>query len=297
MGDNRPIETLTLETARGLLPARPVEGHKGTFGHCFVLAGSRGLSGAAGLVAKGVLRAGAGLCTVGMPQPLGDLIASYVLEATTRPLPFTGAETLARDALEPALDCVQGKQSVVVGPGLSQHADTQAFIRAFVAQCPAPLVIDADGLNALAHGLEPLAKRSAPAIITPHPGEMARLCGLDTGQVQRRRIEVAERFAAEQRCVVVLKGAATVVTDGGETCKNGTGNSGMGTGGTGDVLAGVIGGLLAQGIRPFDAARLGVFVHGLAGDLAAAEKTGRGMTAGDLAEALPAAWRRIEENG
>jgi NAD(P)H-hydrate epimerase len=297
MAEHGPLETLTIETAHRLLPDRPEEGHKGTFGHCFVLAGSRGLSGAAGLVARGVLRAGAGLCTIGMPQPLGDLIGFYVLEATTRPLPFTGAETLALEALEPALDFARDKQAVVLGPGLSQHPETQAFIRAFVAQCPAPLVIDADGLNALAQELAPLAKRDAATIITPHPGEMARLCGMETGHVQRRRAEAAERLAAEQHCVVVLKGAATLVTDGYETCKNATGNSGMGTGGTGDVLAGVIGGLLAQGMQPLDAARLGVFVHGLAGDLAAAEKSGRGMMAGDLAEALPAAWRRIEENG
>lgn len=291
------MEALTLERARGLLPPRPAGGHKGTFGHCFVLAGSRGFSGAAGLVAKGVLRSGAGLCTLGIPQPLGDLVAGYVLEATTLPLPFTGAESLALEALEPALEFAADKQAVVLGPGLSQHPDTQAFIQAFVRTCPVPIVIDADGLNALAQDLAPLKERTGITLLTPHPGEMGRLIEADTKEVQADRARIAQRFAAECRCTVVLKGEGTVVTDGGQTCKNATGNPGMGTGGTGDVLAGVLGGLLAQGMRPLDAARLGVFVHGLAGDLAAEENTGRGMTAGDLAAALPAAWRRIEESG
>lgn len=286
---------LTKDRVRALLPERPKEGHKGTFGHLYVIAGSRGLTGAPKMVGEGAARAGAGLVTVGVAEPLADLVAAGLLEVMTMVLPATASETIAPEAAETALGFAEGKDAVAIGPGLSQHEDTQAFIRAFVPKCVAPLVIDADGLNAIAGHPETMDNIGRPYMITPHPGEMARLCDCSPKDVQADREGIAQRFAQENGCVVVLKGYQTVVADpGGEVCVNPTGNSGLGSGGTGDVLTGVLGGLVAQGMSPWDAARLGVYLHGLAGDLAAEVKTERALIARDVLDALPEAWRILE---
>jgi len=286
---------LTCETVCRLLPERPRDAHKGTFGHVFLLAGSRGFTGAAKLAAEGALRAGAGLATVGVPRPLADIIATALTEAMSLPLPSTEAESLASEALRPALEFASSKQAVVLGPGLSQQPETTTFVREFVRQCPIPLLVDADGLNCLSGGTAALAEAEAPCIVTPHPGEMARLTGLSTREVQDDREGAARRFAADHGCVVVLKGHGTVIAgESGECYVNATGNSGMATGGTGDVLAGLLGGLMAQGMACIDAAQLGVFAHGLAGDIAAASMTERGVIARDLLGCVPKAWHRIE---
>jgi ADP-dependent NAD(P)H-hydrate dehydratase / NAD(P)H-hydrate epimerase len=221
-------------------------------------------------------------------------VAMGPAEAMTLPLPFTGAETLSFAALAPALAFAGRVTAAVLGPGLSRHPETRAFTMAFVERCPVPLVVDADGLNNLADELRPLATSAAPRILTPHPGEMARLTGLSIAEVQADRERVAARFAVEHRCVVVLKGQGTVIAGPGGLYVNTTGNPGMATGGTGDVLAGLTGGLLAQGADPVGAAALGVWLHGLAGDFAAASKTGRAMLARDLVDALPDAWASAE---
>jgi len=286
---------LTKQRIRALLPARPRDAHKGVFGHLFVIGGSRGFTGAAKLAGLAAARSGTGLVTVGTPRPLADVVASGAMELMTLPLAFTRAEAISSEALRPALEFAQGKSAVAIGPGLSQQVSTQTFIRAFVAKCTPPIVIDADGLNALAAHTRVLSSIKCPCILTPHPGEMARLCGKTTAEVQKNRAEIAAAFAKEHGCVVVLKGHRTVVAapDGG-VFLNSTGNSGMATGGTGDVLTGILGGLLAQGLTQLDAAQVGVYLHGLAGDLAAAEKTERALIAGDLIETLPAAWRYLE---
>ncbi len=290
-------QELSAQMVGSLLPARPPEGHKGAFGHVFILAGSRGFTGAAKLAAEAASRSGVGLVTAGVPQPLGDVVAAGLLEAMTLPLPFTGGETLAYAALAPALAFADTKQAVVLGPGLSLHPDTRRFVEEFVRRCAAPLLIDADGLNALSRDLSPLDAPENVRVLTPHPGEMARLTGTTPTQVQKDREGIALRFAERHRCVLVLKGHRTVVAEpGGSCCVNPTGNSGMGTGGTGDVLSGLIGGLLAQGMSAFDAARIGVYVHGLAGDIAAEEMTQRGMIARDVVNAIPRAWRLLEES-
>lgn len=278
------------------MPRRPDVGHKGTFGHLFVIAGSRGFTGAAKLACEAAGRSGVGLVTVGIPYPLGDIIAAALTETMSLRLPSTDTESLSADALEPALNFARNTQAVVLGPGLSRHSATASFVLDFVPQCPAPLLVDADGLNALSENPAVLHELRQPCVLTPHPGEMARLTGMSTKEVQENRASIAARVAAERGCVVVLKGYRTVVAaPDGETAVNTTGNNGLGSGGTGDVLAGLIGGLLAQGASAYDAACLGVYVHGLAGDIAAERLTRRALIASDVIAALPEAWRVLEE--
>lgn len=280
---------------RPLLPKRPEGGHKGTFGHVFIIAGSRGFTGAVKLACGGATRSGAGLVTAGVPSTLGDVVASFLTESMTYLLPGTEGESISYAALDQALDFSSSKQAVALGPGLSQHEDTKRFVREFVARCPVPLVIDADGLNCLGGSTEVLEKTVSPIVVTPHPGEMARLAGRTTAEVQHDRGPNAQEFASRYGCVVVLKGHETVIASDDEVYVNPTGNVGLATGGTGDVLTGLLGGLLAQGMKGLDASLVAVYLHGLAGDVAARAKTQRGMIARDLVEALPAAWRVLEE--
>jgi NAD(P)H-hydrate epimerase len=286
---------IDIALARSLLPERPADVHKGTFGHLFVLAGSRGFTGAAKLVCEAAMRSGVGLVTLGVPNPLADCMAAALTETMTLPLTATFDESFSKYAVKPALAFARDKQAVALGPGLSQHPSTRAFVLAFVKRCPVPMLIDADGLNALAPCPDALRDVSVPRVITPHPGEMARLLETTTADIQRDRPAAAREATRRFQCVVVLKGHRTIVaTPGGEMFENTTGNAGLAKGGTGDVLAGLIGGLLAQGMSPRDAAILGVYVHGLAGDYAAAAKTQRGMVAMDVVHVLPEAWRHLE---
>jgi len=289
--------------ARELLPPRPQDAHKGTFGHLFVVAGSRGFTGAAKMTSEAAMRAGTGLVTCGIPVPLGDIVAASLLEVMTLMLPATNAETLSRAALAPALDFAVDKDAVVIGPGLSQNEETQHVILEFVRQCPLPVLIDADGLNAVSTNPDVLLAAVGPRILTPHPGEMARLAGLGTKELQADREATAFNFASKYGCVVVLKGQNTVVAGAKADANdvhvftNTTGNSGMASGGTGDVLSGIIGGLMAQGLCGLDASVLGVFVHGLAGDIMARAKSERGLIARDIIEGLCQAWLQLETRG
>jgi len=287
--------SLTLDGLRAVLPNRPEAGHKGIFGHLFVLAGSRGFTGAAKLVCEAACRSGVGLVTLGIPYPLGDIIACALTEAMSLRLPSTDGESLAHEGLDQALAFAADKQAVVLGPGLSRHPGTIAFVQDFLPHCPTPLLVDADGLNALSEHPELLHEVRRPCILTPHPGEMARLLGGSTAAVQADREGTAKAFAMQYGCGVVLKGHGTVIAaPDGRLAVNPTGNSGLASGGTGDVLAGLIGGLLAQGMLAFDAACLGVYLHGLAADIVAERASKRGMIARDVIRALPEAWRRIE---
>ena len=290
-----PQIEITSSIAKSLLPERPIIGHKGTFGHLYAIAGSRGFTGAAKLLGEAAGRSGVGLVTLGVPEPLGDVVASNLLESMTMLLPATPAESVAASALDPALACAKDKDAVALGPGLSQHPETQEFILEFIQGCAAPLVIDADGLNALSED-KTVLESARPCVLTPHPGEMARLCGTTTEAVQMDREGCAREFAKGNGCTVVLKGHRTIVALGDGRCfVNLNGNAGMATGGTGDVLTGIIGGLMAQRMDAAEAALLGVYVHGLAGDIAAQAKTERGMIASDLIEMLPEAWRTLED--
>jgi ADP-dependent NAD(P)H-hydrate dehydratase / NAD(P)H-hydrate epimerase len=271
-------------------PPRPASAHKGTFGHVLVVAGSIGKTGAAVLSAGAALVAGAGLVTVATAEPAVPLVAQARAELMTEALPVSASGGLDREAVARALALAKERDAVVLGPGLGQHHSTQEFVREFVRRCPSPMVVDADGLNALAGGRErpERIRREAPTVLTPHPGEMARLSGASTQEVQRRRLEAARALSLETGAVVVLKGQRTIVANpDGRAAVNPTGNPGLATGGTGDVLAGIVGALLARGSEPWPAACAAVHLHGSAGDRARERRGEESLLAGDLLDAIP----------
>ncbi len=279
----------------GLLPPRKADTHKGDAGRVFIVAGSRGMSGAAALAVQGALRAGAGLVTLGLPKGLHEPMVIKLTEAMFKVLPETKDGSLSTQALPEIVSTADRMDAVAIGPGLSQNPQTQELVREVVPKVVKPLVVDADGLNALAADVRLLKKRTLPCIITPHPGEMGRLIRQSSDEVQRDRTRTAVEFAKMCRVVVVLKGQGTVVADvDGRSYVNNTGNPGMATGGAGDVLTGVLAGLLAQRLSLFDAARLGVYLHGLAGDLAAKDKGDVGLLASDIADRIPLAIRAYQ---
>ncbi len=274
----------------GLLPPRAPGTHKGDAGRVFLLAGAVGYSGAAALCVLGALRTGAGLVTLGVPKRLHDPMVQKLTEAMLKPLPETGEGSLSLQALAEIVRAIEPMDAVGIGPGLSQQAQTKELVRRLLPQIRTPLIVDADGLNALAEDVELLRKLPLPIVLTPHPGEMARLVRLSPDDVQRDRERIASEFAKRYRVVLVLKGHHTVVASfDGTVSINETGNPGMASGGCGDVLTGVIAALLGQKLPPFEAARLGVYLHGLAGDLVAKERGEIGLIASDLADRIPQA--------
>ena len=297
-GTGAVLSLLEASDAAAAFPRRDPGAHKGSFGHVLVVGGSVGKAGAAVLAATGALRTGAGLVTVATPWPALAMVAAGRAEVMTEPLPVSASGDLEAAAVDRALELCRPRHAVVVGPGLGDTPATRAFVRRFVRECPRPLVLDADGLNAFAgdaNALEDaLQGRGAATILTPHPGEMARLVGTSVPEVQARRLETAQGLAAATRSLVILKGRRTVVArPDGRAAVNPTGNPGMATGGTGDVLAGLLGALLARGLEAWVAATAGVYTHGLAGDIAA-QRTGlESLVAQDLIDALPEAIRRV----
>jgi ADP-dependent NAD(P)H-hydrate dehydratase / NAD(P)H-hydrate epimerase len=277
-----------------LLPRRPRDSHKGTFGHVLVVAGSRGKTGAALLASAAAARAGAGLTTLAAAASLLPVLEGHVREVMSEPLPDAGDGTATLDDAALVDRLLAGRAAVVCGPGLGTADGTRALVHHVVRRARAPLVIDADGLNAVA-GTDVLCQRPAPTVVTPHPGEMARLLRCSTSEVQADRVASARRFAANHGVVTVLKGARTVVaTPEGAVAISPTGNPGMASGGMGDVLSGILGGLLAQGLDPFAAATLGVFAHGAAADALAARRGEVGLLAGDLLNELPPTIARLQ---
>ncbi|MUG88631.1 NAD(P)H-hydrate dehydratase [Paenibacillus timonensis] len=288
---------LTEEALRGELGVDPsrrreADGHKGTYGHVLLAAGSLTMSGAGLLAAKAALRAGSGLVTWALPEALLPHVLGAVPELMLAPVggaPEAGAWNAA--AAPELLRLLAARDVLAVGPGLGRFPGEDGFLRAVWEGAPRPLVVDADALNILAaaNGLAAWQRREAATILTPHPGEMARLAGLSTAEVQRDRIGLARRFALQHGVTLVLKGARTVVAaPDGRVFVNVTGHPGMATGGSGDVLTGLIAGLLAQGLNAVQAAAFGVYLHGLAGERAAAARTGNpaSLLAGDIIEAL-----------
>ncbi len=272
------------------LPERPVEGHKGTFGHVLILAGSRGMSGAAVLCATSALRGGAGLVTVGVPVSIQSVVSSAEPSYLTRGLPEDISGHFSLSAIEVTEGFSSTYTSLAIGPGWGQTPTLEGLARGLYATSAIPLVVDADALNLLGRIL-PHRNVVAPRILTPHPGEFARLTGKTTAEVQAVREELAVQYARENQVVLLLKGARTIITDGKRFAVNTTGNSGMGTGGCGDVLTGLIAALLAQKMGAFEAAQLGAYLHGLAGDLAAKDLTEPGLIASDLPRYLCRAWK------
>ena len=280
----------------GLLPPRPPDAHKGAAGRVFIVAGSAGMSGAAALCTMGALRVGAGLVTLGLPKSLHHPMVEKLTEAMFRVLPETKDGSLGIQALLEIVSTAERMDAVAVGPGLSQHPQTKTLIQQLLPKVAKPLVLDADGLNALAEDLGLLRKLPLPIILTPHPGEMARLIRLSVDEVQGDRERIAVEFGKKYRVVLVLKGHATVVASyDGTVYINDTGNPGMASGGCGDVLTGMIAGLLGQRLSLFDAARLGVYLHGLAGDMSAKERGEIGLLASDLADRIPLAIRQYQQ--
>jgi len=272
------------------LPPRKPEAHKGQFGHLFILAGSPGKTGAAALVSQAALRVGTGLITLGVPESLNSILEEKVTEVMTEPLPETREKTLGLSAQQRIYELCSRKTALAIGPGLSLNSETIRLVQQLVRKSPLPAVMDADGLSALAGKLEILRKNQKELILTPHPGEMSRLAGISIEEIQRDRFGVARGFAKEYGVILVLKGSRTLVASpGGEVFINPTGNPGMASGGMGDVLTGMIGGFLAQGLPALEAAKLGVYLHGLAGDYAVFLKGERGIAATDLAELTPKA--------
>ena len=262
--------------------------HKGDRGHLLVLAGSTGKTGAATLTALGALRAGAGLVTVGIPASLNPILENKLTEAMTFPLPETGDGSLSLEAENEVLRLMEGKSAVALGPGLSTHKETTELVKRIVAQCPIPMVIDADGLNALAGDTGLLADRKAATVLTPHPGEMSRMSGLKTTEVQSDRVGSALRFVETHGCTLVLKGARTLIVEpDGRVYVNPTGNPALSSGGSGDVLTGLIGGFLARGWPMTESAVGAVYLHGLAADLLAEDMGQAGILAGELLDVIP----------
>lgn len=285
---------LTEDEVKELLPRRSPDSHKGTFGHLLVIAGSLRMSGAAALTSLSALRAGAGLVTLALPAHLAGTRPGLPPEVMTEPLPHTDEGTVGRKAGDVLRKIAVDKDVVAIGPGLSTHPETQEIIREVLMWCEKPLVVDADGINALVGHLGLLEKRRSPVILTPHPGEMARLMGATSHVVQSDRMRAAEEFSRTHKVLLVLKGARTIVADEkGRLFLNPTGNPGMATAGSGDVLTGMIAGLIAQGLSPLSAAQAGVYLHGLAGDLASQDKGERGMIASDIIEKIPPALRMM----
>ena len=269
------------------LPARVPAAHKGSFGHLLIVAGSIGKTGAALLSGSGGLRSGAGLVTLCIPFELNNIIESGLWEAMTVPLRSAAQGILSIEDFPVIKDALQGKQALLMGPGIGTAQETAELIEKLYCEIEAPMLVDADGLNILAADTTLLKKAPGQRILTPHPGEMARLTGLTTSAILDNRLEITREFAIRNNVYVVLKGADTLVCDPeGNMAINPTGNPGMAAGGMGDVLAGLIGGFLAQGLSPWQACCLGVYSHGLAGDRLA-EETSAGFLASELADQIP----------
>jgi len=275
-----------------LPPRRPENSHKGTFGKVWIIAGSRGMSGAAVLSGLGALRGGAGLVTIAVPNSILSIVAASEPSYLTRGLPEDDAGRLSYAAIEELKADLPSQSAAAFGPGVGQSAELTALAAELYQHAPIPMLFDADGLNALAQRPDILTRRpDQPArIFTPHPGEFARLTGLSMDDIQANREARAAEFARQHHVVVLLKGHGTVISDGGQTFVNTTGNSGMATGGTGDILTGLITALVAEHKTALDAARLGAWLHGRAGDIAAEELSQPGLIASDLPRFLGRAW-------
>jgi ADP-dependent NAD(P)H-hydrate dehydratase / NAD(P)H-hydrate epimerase len=278
-----------------VLPSRGIDSHKRASGVLLVVAGSRGMTGAVGLIGSAAGRIGAGLVIVAPPQGILKVVQASIVEATFVPLPETSEGSVSADALDPVLVALERAHALAIGPGLTAHHETAGFVRELVRRCPVPVVVDADGLNAFAGRAGDLLDRAGGAVLTPHAGEFGRLSGIAAREVESDRLGHVRRLAALTGAVTLLKGSRTVIAEpGGRVWVNATGSPVLATAGSGDVLTGMIGGLLARGLDPADAAAAGAYLHGLAGLIAGA-RHGEGTLAGDLVECIPRAVDQVEQ--
>ena len=287
---------LTAERIRAALPLRSAETHKGQTGHLLVVAGSTGKTGAAAMTAVSAMRAGAGLVTLGIADSLNPFVETQVMEVMTAPLPECGYGILANTAIDDIAKLADGKSCLAIGPGIGQAEETRSLVKKIISQIDIPLVIDADGLNNIAGQTQLLKKAKAPVVLTPHPGEMARLIQNSTAVVQQNRLACARDFATDFGVHVVLKGAATVIAHpDGSAYINSTGNPGMASGGMGDVLTGVLAGFIAQGLSLKAAAHAAVYLHGAAADTLAQTVGPIGYLAGEVMSTIPAEIKKLIE--
>lgn len=277
------------------LPKRSLDSHKGDFGRALLIGGSRGMSGAVSLAGRAALRSGAGLVTLATADVCLETVASFEPSYMTVPLACDDAGRIAALAKERIAELAGVATCVACGPGLGQSSDLTSLVGWLYRSLELPMVLDADALNALAQRPQGLAGAGGPRVLTPHPGEFRRLLG--SGDADDDLVQRAIELAGEFNVVIVLKGHRTLTTDGDRQTRNETGNPGMATGGSGDVLTGVITALICQGLTPYDAARLGVHMHGLAGDLAAAELGQVSLISSDLIQYLPRAFEQFSNGG
>jgi NAD(P)H-hydrate epimerase len=275
-----------------VLPPRSPDSHKGDFGRVLLVGGSRGMPGSVSLAGMAALRSGAGLVTLVVPEACHAIVAAFEPSYMTAPVPSDSHGRIDATALPQLRKLIERATVIAIGPGLGQSAELIELVTGLYRETPLPMVVDADGLNALAARRDALPDHAGPRVLTPHPGEFARLVGASGPPPDR--IAAATSLAAQASIVVVLKGHGTVIADGARHAVNSTGNPGMATGGTGDVLTGVIAALLGQGLAPFEAAQLGVYIHGLAGDLAAAELGEVSLIASDMIRFLPKAFTSLK---
>ncbi len=292
--ENIKTELITFGTCKKMLKGRSGDTHKGTYGHTLIIAGSTGKTGAASLCAHSAVRSGSGLVTIGAPKSIIKSIEEKIVEPMSEGLHDSGRGYLNSESLDDAVRILETKTSLAIGPGISTNKGTEQFLVGLLKKIRVPVVVDADAINIIANNKNILKKLKIPVILTPHPGEMARLAGTNTKEIQENRISHASDFAAEYKCFIVLKGARSIVaTPEGQIYVNPTGNPGMSTGGMGDVLAGVIAGLISQQYNPGEACILGTFSHGLSGDIVSKEIGRSGITATDVANSIPAALKEI----
>jgi len=276
------------------LPLRDPDSHKGNYGHVVIIGGSNGFSGAPIMASKAAIRSGAGLVTAVVPSEIYNVVASSSQEVMVRPAPDDGEGRFAADALDIIMDFIKKADAIAIGPGMQVSDDIIYILGTILNNVNIPVVLDADALNAIAKQPDLLFAKKAPLVLTPHPGEMSRLTGLTVNEVQKNRIKTAADFAKEHDVVLILKGAATVTAcPDNHVYINSTGNAGMATGGSGDVLTGIIASLIAQGMKIEEAAYTAVFSHGLAGDMAAKSRGMHGMIAGDIIDNIPMCFKEF----
>lgn len=293
-----PVERLEPAYVSSLIPSRDEYSHKGTYGHVFLIAGSRGKTGAARMAARASLRSGAGLVTVAVPSSIGDMYQCCFTEEMTLTLPDTGSGTLSAKASQAILDFIHTSATVVaIGPGMGVNSDTKKILLDIIKESTCPVLIDADAIRVFGRTKKALPEAKAPLIFTPHPGEMTSLVRdsfANTSAIERDRINTALSFARENRSFLVLKGVPTIIsTPDGRAFVNSTGNPGMATAGSGDVLTGMISGLLAQNRDPLRSCILGVYLHGLAGDIAASKRGQHSLIATDITDEIPNAFHSL----
>ncbi|MBQ3417129.1 MAG: NAD(P)H-hydrate dehydratase [Ruminococcus sp.] len=288
------MKTIDFNFVKRNMPHRPDDAHKGTMGTLMNITGSWGYTGAAILCAKAALRSGVGLLYQILPESVYPIFASSVYEAVCVPVSDSADKTVSSSSVYYIQTLLEKASAAVIGCGLKNTDDTRAVVDAVIKSCTSPLVVDADGINALASHIDILERAKTELILTPHPKEFSRLTELDTAYIVENRVKAAEDFSKKYPNVtLVLKGHRTLIAKNGEIYENPTGNSGMAKGGAGDVLSGIIGSLLAQGVSPFKAAVMGVYLHGRAGDIAAERLTKTAMLPSDIIDCLPEAYTEL----